>query len=169
MHTAFCKFIYKNLHHRYRPASNSVALEPLRIRYRKRARWGLSREGNLGCRQSARNGSWNHFTPSVSSGWVETRSQRDGKKRRKGTGAWKTSSGIINCRDDLITRLNELPAVASRPCRGRWYFFEFRKNGAERHGKNCFYRNDLSWPSPGATWFVNLTRRALSRAFEGDN
>lgn len=59
------------------------------------------------------------------------RSQQERKKeereREKGTGAQplKTVSGIINCRDDLITRLNELPAAASCPCRGADTFSSF--------------------------------------------
>lgn len=90
----------------------------------------------------------------VSSGWdaIATEKDRVGKKR-KGTAARpsKTVPGIINCRDDLITRLNELPAAASRSCRRADTFSSFEENGAERRGKNCSYRgNDLSRLKPRA-------------------
>lgn len=50
----------------------------------------------------------------------------------------KTVCRIINCRDDLITRLNELPATASRSCRG-WYFFGVSREKRENR------RRALRW------------------------
>jgi len=56
---------------------------------------------------------------------IATGKKKREKERGKGTGASKTVSGIINCRDDLITQLNELPAAASRSCHGSDTFSSF--------------------------------------------
>lgn len=56
------------------------------------------------------------------------------RKRRSREKARKTISEIINCREDLITRLNELPAARCLAFVSRCsYLFEFR----EKREKPC--------------------------------
>lgn len=91
--------------------------------YRKRTELGLSREGDLECRQSDGN-VWfgESFYALVFLGWegrAAIAEMRRGSERESTTA--ENHSGIINCRDDLITRLNELLAFAVS--RARWYFF----------------------------------------------